>query len=160
MTNDIKEMNQKFRFQYFIDSQCIMLCLITFHPRISGIIAKVSSRSIRANSHHHNIQYLDAMGSQSQVLAKVQEYAQKIAETDYGAASKDGEKAYETLLNKTLYHLENQVQQHKDALEKVYSHKEHVRANLSLSKRNSYEPISQTRPSRNRRMTLHPGFIN
>ena len=57
--------------------------------------------------------------SHNQVLAKLQEYAKKIEETEYDTESRDGERRYETHLNKALQQLQEQVKQHQDALERV-----------------------------------------
>ena len=57
--------------------------------------------------------------SQKQVLAKLQEYAKKIEETDYDTESANGERSYETCLNKALQQLQEQVMQHQVALERV-----------------------------------------
>lgn len=58
-------------------------------------------------------------GSQNQVLAKLQEYAKKIEETEYDTESRNGERSYEMCLNKALQQLQEQVKQHQVALEKV-----------------------------------------
>lgn len=57
--------------------------------------------------------------SQNQVLAKLQEYAKRIEETEYDTETRNGERRYEMRLNKALKQLQEQVKQHQDALERV-----------------------------------------
>lgn len=57
--------------------------------------------------------------SQNQVLARLQEYAKRIEETEYDTETRNGERRYEMRLNKVLKQLQEQVKQHQDALERV-----------------------------------------
>lgn len=59
------------------------------------------------------------MSIQNQNLAKLQEYAKKIEEAEYSSGLENGDTAYEIRLSKTVQHLQDQVKQHKDTLEKV-----------------------------------------
>ncbi len=59
------------------------------------------------------------MATQHQALVKLREYATKVKDVGHGKESADGAVAYELRLNKTLKHLQDQVQQHEGALERV-----------------------------------------
>lgn len=57
--------------------------------------------------------------NQNEALSKLQEYAKKIEETEYDIDTRNGERRYEMRLNRALQHLQEQVKQHQDALERV-----------------------------------------
>lgn len=61
------------------------------------------------------------MASQSQPLAKLQEYVVKTQDTDYGLNTAIGDEDYAARLTKTLQSLQNQVKQHEASLERVSS---------------------------------------
>ena len=61
------------------------------------------------------------MATQSESLSKFQEYVAKIKDTDYGPTPANENEDYPARLDKTLQSLQNQVKEHKAALERVRS---------------------------------------
>lgn len=61
------------------------------------------------------------MAAQLRALTKLREYASKAKDAEYDMGNTDGEVDYEIRLNKTLRHLQDQVQQQEAALEKVHN---------------------------------------
>lgn len=59
------------------------------------------------------------MASGDTALERLQDYAGKVKETDYALEHTNGSGDYEARINKTLQFLQKQVNQQKDALEKV-----------------------------------------
>ena len=59
------------------------------------------------------------MATKLQPIKELQEYLQKTKDTDYGLENTDEDDNYAARLVKTLQSLQNQVKQHKAALEKV-----------------------------------------
>ena len=59
------------------------------------------------------------MSIQTRSLGKLQDYAKKVEEAEHNTVFENAETAYEVRLNKTVQHLQDQVNQHKDILAKV-----------------------------------------
>ena len=61
------------------------------------------------------------MATQVQPLERLQQYIVKTKDTDYGLDNADVDEDYAARLSKTLQSLQNQVEQHGAALERVSS---------------------------------------
>lgn len=78
-------------------------------------------KKISVSDLHHKGHYRrpSTMSIPRQSLGKLQDYARKVDEAEYNTGLENGETAYEVRLNRTVQHLQDQVKQHKDTLEKV-----------------------------------------
>ena len=59
------------------------------------------------------------MATQLQPLERLRQHIAKTRDTDYGLSNADADEDYAARLSKTLQSLQNQIQQHRAALERV-----------------------------------------